>query len=197
MRIYVLIIIGIFMICSSNNSYSQCCTNPLNEVTISRYVTYGSDSCKIDITFCHEISPLGIRYIKLCSISIPYLCHNWQVDLSDPAFWDSIYVETLKYSNTLYAFPPCDTINQFAANVIITKANCWTIIDDPIAQMSFIKPCEGEAAFCYTDYAVCWENGQLKRIKLGVRIVGENTCYYEGIVMFPNVLPGTCFDTCY
>ena len=199
MKRYLLLIVRILMFVSINDSYSQCCINPLDEVTITRNVTIGGVTCMVNIKFCHNVSPLGIRYIKICSVTIPHGCGWTNVDLSGRAFWDLIYYELLVYSNSIYSFPPCASINQLASNIEISKATCWTILDDFIAMESKLLPCSGEPAICYVEYVICWENGELKRKELNRWVVGENDCYYDGEVPFNpyNTDPPFCFDNCY
>ena len=198
MKKYLFLIASILLFTSMNEDYSQCCANPLDEVTITRTVTVGTVPCTIKITFCHNISPVGIRYIKICSITIPNGCGWGSVDLSSSTFWDIIYHEIMVYSDSIYEFPPCDNINQLASNVQITKAECWRIVNDYIALESKLVECDGEAAICHIEYVVCWNGFVLTKTELNRWVVGESDCYYEGGVFLDPLNPNPdCFDTCY
>lgn len=189
---------SILLFTSMNEAYSQCCANPLDEVTITRTVIVRAVPCTVDITFCHNISPSGIRYIKICSVTIPYGCAWGTIDLSSYTFWNIIYYETLLYSDSVYSFPPCDQLNQFAFNVLITKGKCMRIVNDYVNQVSRLVECEGEAAMCYIDYAVCWNGLVLTKTEINRWVIGESDCYFEGgIYLDPNNPNPNCFDTCY
>lgn len=198
MKKYLLSLVCILLFVSMNEVYSQCCANPLDEVTITRVVTVAGVPCTVDITFCHVISPLGIRYIKICSVNIPFGCAWNSVDLSSSTFWDLIYHELLVYSNGFFPFPPCEFLNQFSVNVEITKADCWRIENDYAAQQSILIKCDGEPSTCYKEFRICWDNGVLTKTIISSRLVGDSECFYEGGVFIdPNNPYPYCFDTCY
>lgn len=210
MKKYIVLLTSILMLLSVSEAYSQCCANPLDEVTITRNVTINGNTCEIKITFCHNISPLGIRYIKICSVDIPYdptglICDWSNVDLSGPVFWNIIYNELLDYSESIYSFPPCNSINQMAANIQISKGKCMRIEDDPIEMVSRIVECPGIEQFtCYIEYVVCWESGDLKKTELNRYSDGEASCISEGPIYIDPYDPfdpyppfSPCFKSCY